>query len=278
MSQFARGGYQPAIETFIAQNVHPAKVVALYPKQAISGNLYVPREDWMSLFGAVEGARLEPPEPPEPAPEPGTSVPKSLFNAHLSLARKKSNETIRSVSSAAKDDRSPTPEGPVVGKDVPGNSNEISRAAIDELIYFLSDRRQKLAGAIPALGKPLPSEADMVPLSDMPAKEVHELPDVPMTELDAEQLLRTAQVVYTSLLKVYLVARPTLVGSLCRIENWCDVAEVEPLLREKGVSLARRRLELTTSASTIFGTCTCRRTCTTRPSVCCTSELTVTQR
>jgi hypothetical protein len=38
------------------------------------------------------------------------------------------------------------------------------------------------------------------------------------------------------LLKVYLVARPILVGSLCRIENWCDVEEVEELLKAQKVS------------------------------------------
>jgi hypothetical protein len=60
---------------------------------------------------------------------------------------------------------------------------------------------------------------------------------VPMAELDSEQLLRMAQVIYTALLKVYLVARPVLVGSLCRIENWCDVEEVEGLLKAQMVSI-----------------------------------------
>lgn len=41
--------------------------------------------------------------------------------------------------------------------------------------------------------------------------------------------------VYTGLMRVYLKARPVLVGSLCRIENWCDVKEVEGLLKEKKV-------------------------------------------
>jgi hypothetical protein len=45
-----------------------------------------------------------------------------------------------------------------------------------------------------------------------------------------------AQIIYTALLKVYLVARPILVGSLCRIENWCDVHEVEGLLKAQKVS------------------------------------------
>ncbi len=61
------------------------------------------------------------------------------------------------------------------------------------------------------------------------------LPSKPIGELSPEDLLRVAQLVYTALLKVYLAIRPTLVGSLCRIENWCEVDEVEQLLRAREV-------------------------------------------
>ena len=82
----------------------------------------------------------------------------------------------------------------------------------------------------------LPAEDSLPPLSSLPATELHQLPNVPFTDLSPEQLVRTAQVIYTALLKVYLVARPILVGSLCRIENWCDVEEVEELLKAQNVS------------------------------------------
>ncbi|KIR39958.1 hypothetical protein I307_04942 [Cryptococcus deuterogattii 99/473] len=51
--------------------------------------------------------------------------------------------------------------------------------------------------------------------------------------MNPTELVRMAQVVYTALMRVYLKARPVLVGSLCRIENWCDVKEVEGLLKEQ---------------------------------------------
>ena len=108
------------------------------------------------------------------------------------------------------------------------------RAALEALMYYLSDRRQKLTGAITTNG--LPSESSVPPLSLLDASELHALPSVPMTELEPEQLLRMAQIIYTALLKVYLVARPILVGSLCRIENWCDVHEVEGLLKAQKVA------------------------------------------
>jgi hypothetical protein len=107
------------------------------------------------------------------------------------------------------------------------------RAALEALMYFLSDRRQKLAGAIASNG--IPSESSFSPLSSLATLELHALPSIPMSELEPEQLLRMAQIIYTALLKVYLVARPILVGSLCRIENWCDVHEVEGLLKAQKV-------------------------------------------
>jgi hypothetical protein len=102
-------------------------------------------------------------------------------------------------------------------------------------MFYLSDRRQKLTGAITARSQPLPAESSLPSLSSLPAVDLHALPNLPMTELEPEQLLRMAQVIYTALLKVYLVARPVLVGSLCRIENWCDVEEVEELLKAQKV-------------------------------------------
>lgn len=111
-------------------------------------------------------------------------------------------------------------------------------------MYFLSDRRQKLAGALSTLSTPLPAESSIPPLSTLSAEELHQLPSRPMTELDPEQLLRMAQIIYTALIKVYLVARPVLVGSLCRIENWCDIEEVEELLKAQKVYLWLRETNI----------------------------------
>ena len=58
---------------------------------------------------------------------------------------------------------------------------------------------------------------------------------MPLTSLTPDQLIRFAQVVYTALFKSYLLTMPGLLGSLCRIENWCEVSEVETLLKEREV-------------------------------------------
>jgi hypothetical protein len=106
---------------------------------------------------------------------------------------------------------------------------------MEALSHYLSDRRQKLAGAIGNLPTPLPAVSDLPPLKTVPPEDLLDIPSVPMTQLSPEQLVRVSQIVYTALLKVYLAIRPTLVGSLCRIENWCEVEEVEGLLREREV-------------------------------------------
>ncbi|WVQ78836.1 hypothetical protein IAT38_000927 [Cryptococcus sp. DSM 104549] len=227
VTQVAHGQYQSAMETFLVFNVNPALVLSLFPAETISGKLHAPRDQWMELFGAVEGARLEPPGRDEAEAEGG---PKSILKSvvGLGLSRKGSVDTLKQMGETASvkssDDKPPQLNGDE-------DTAVLPKAALEALMYFLSDRRQKLAGAIAST--PLPAESSVPPLSSLSADEQYALPSLPFTELDPEQLLRMAQVIYTGLIKVYLVARPVLVGSLCRIENWCDVEEVEELLKAK---------------------------------------------
>ncbi|KAJ7800623.1 vacuolar sorting protein 39 domain 1-domain-containing protein [Mycena olivaceomarginata] len=50
VAQFRAGQFDPALKTFIALDVNPAKVIALYPVE-VSGRLAVPQDAWISLFG-----------------------------------------------------------------------------------------------------------------------------------------------------------------------------------------------------------------------------------
>ncbi|OCF75081.1 hypothetical protein I204_03930 [Kwoniella mangroviensis CBS 8886] len=232
VTQIAKGEYQSAMETFLIFNVNPALVLSLFPAETISGRLHVPQDRWMELFSAVEGAKLE----PNISPEKEEGVAKGLLKSVAGLGgltkkgsvtglREMANDTasIKSVKSVDKDGEKE--KVPIMKDEDPVPP----RAALEALMYFLSDRRQKLAGAIST--HPLPEQSSFPPLSSLSAEEQHNLPSFPFTELSPEQLLRVAQVIYTGLIKVYLVARPVLVGSLCRIENWCDVEEVEELLK-----------------------------------------------
>jgi len=54
--------------------------------------------------------------------------------------------------------------------------------------------------------------------------------------LTPDQLVRYAQIVDTALFKSYLIVRPGLLGPLCRVDNWCEVSEVEEALAAREVS------------------------------------------
>lgn len=110
--------------------------------------------------------------------------------------------------------------------------------SVDELVRYLTDRRQKYAQAFAAL---LPSSRP-TPSSPRPAADADELlslPNEPLTKLSPDQLARVAQVVDTALFRSYLATKPVMVGPLCRIENWCEVAEVEELLLDAKVRAFR---------------------------------------
>ena len=108
------------------------------------------------------------------------------------------------------------------------------KLSVDVLMRYLPDRRQQFLralAAIPPQSRPSPN----TPMPDSPSASPSDLfsfPDTPLTSYTPAQLQRTAQVVETALFKCYLHAKPGLLGPLCRIENWCEVEEVEELLLE----------------------------------------------
>lgn len=106
---------------------------------------------------------------------------------------------------------------------------------METLLPYLSDLRRKVSGALTALQITSSEVARESPLSEASIEDVFSLPNAPPASLTPQQLLRYAQIVDTALFKSYLVARPGLLGPLCRLDNWCEVSEVEAVLRERGV-------------------------------------------
>jgi Vam6/Vps39-like protein vacuolar protein sorting-associated protein 39 len=116
--------------------------------------------------------------------------------------------------------------------------------SVDALFDYLADRRPKVFGALASLHI-TQSSSHVTALSAVPTEELFSLPDAPPSALIPEQLVRFAQIVDTALFKSYLLIRPTLLGSLCRLDNWCEVSEVEEVLRErKVISQLNHYLEL----------------------------------
>ena len=108
--------------------------------------------------------------------------------------------------------------------------------AVETLVRYLADRRPKLGAALEVLNITPESQSHIAsPLSEVSIDELFALPNLPLSALTPEQLLRFAQVVDTALYKSYLIIRPALLGSLCRVANWCEVSEVEEDLRVRKV-------------------------------------------
>lgn len=97
------------MDTFLVFNVNPALVISLFPADTISGPLHVQRDKWLSLFGAVDDARLEPFSGPTRS---GTDDDaKSILRIpHLGLRKKESVDTLKQdTASVASDTDKPAP-------------------------------------------------------------------------------------------------------------------------------------------------------------------------
>ncbi|KAF9647158.1 hypothetical protein BDM02DRAFT_3170498 [Thelephora ganbajun] len=139
--------------------------------------------------------------------------------------------SVTNNSSAPSVTNTPTP-APAANAPIHPSPADFKRS-IDALRRYLTDRRPKLDGVLKTFGI-TPSQSHKVsPLSEATVEDLRGIPSVPLTALTPDQLIRFAQVVYTALFKSYLLTMPGLLGSLCRIENWCEVSEVEALLTER---------------------------------------------
>ncbi|KAF8626612.1 hypothetical protein AX17_006530 [Amanita inopinata Kibby_2008] len=253
VSQFKSSNYDAAIDTFTELDLNPAKVVALYP-ESIAGRLAISAEKWIPLFGG-----------PAPAPAPATleTRPQEEEEAPTSDLTRKGDgkgelaESPRRYGESEKggvvDSRSFTGFEPSIGSGLPMSASTRSRLlwsdtasissqrkvipdefhlSVETLVRYLSDRRPKIGAALQAVGiTPQFQSHEIAPLSETAVDELFGLPDAPLSTLTPEQLLRFAQIVDTALYKSYLIIRPVLLGSLCRVPNWCEVTEVEEDLR-----------------------------------------------
>lgn len=237
VTQFRAGQYADAMNAFLDLNINPAKVIALYP-ESISGRLAVPEDKWIELFGG--------PSKSHTLPDPATAEEEG---------KSSDPETASVDANAATPPRPPSPHGSVRGllrtgleSLRPGTKKEDDvetasvkakkqefrfRKSIEELMRYLSDRRPKVAGALEALHITTAQSHQMPYLSAASTPDLFSLPNTPLSSLTPEQLVRFAQIVDTALFKCYLLVRPGLLAPLCRVGNWCEVSEVEQVLKER---------------------------------------------
>ncbi|GJJ08147.1 hypothetical protein Clacol_002355 [Clathrus columnatus] len=237
---FAEGKYDDAMNTFISLDTNPAKVVALY-SDSVAGRLSAPKVQWFDLHGGPSPTGFV--ESFEPPSQQDTEANASLEDASAppSITLPQS-PTIRNlwrvsrggplVSVRKEDDNASIMSSKTREK----HESDDLRRSIECLVRFLTDRRPKISGVLSTLNI-TPAQASEYPsLSSVSVEELLELPNLPLSSLTPDQLLRSAQIVDTALFKSYLVIRRfSLLGSLCRLPNWCDVSEVEQVLKSNGV-------------------------------------------
>ncbi|KAF8688888.1 Vacuolar sorting protein 39 domain 1, partial [Rhizoctonia solani] len=249
---FQEGQFEQAIDMFLALDMNPAKVIALYP-DSISGRLSAPRETWIELFGGeakareetkatkddegeksialVEGAEEEDVQKAVAAvvgspPKESQSPPASIIGSGGISSRLKAGlgaMGVRDDSESIKDtSSSKTKKGP--------DEFALSTRALGT---FLVDRRPKIPAALQPFGITAAQSADLPALSAASVDELMALPSAPLSTLTPEQLVRAAQLVDTALFRLYLFTKPSMIGALCRVDNWCEVVEVEEALRAR---------------------------------------------
>lgn len=262
VSQFRASKFDAAIDTFIELDFNPAKVVALYP-EAVSGRLFVPQERWIPLYGgpvpvdddhaASESSHDSGSKPAghvhertateifdtlAPGGSGSGSVGGRLRRTGLGMFLPSGHQEDDTASISSK--KKPTLHGVSITlfrlwlSDSPP-SDDLNRS-VETLVRYLADRRPKLHAALVSVNITPESQSHVAsPLSEASIEELFALPNAPLSALTPEQLLRFAQIVDTALYKSYLIIRPALLGSLCRVANWCEVSEVEEDLRARKV-------------------------------------------
>ena len=233
---YRAGKFGLAVDAFIKMDVTPAKVVGLWA-ESISGKLVLEEGEKEEAFGGRRFVKAkvedqheqENDDDDDDDDDAPPTIPPSAPGSHSPAKHGLAHNLLHSIHLPHSSSSSPKPV-PATSASEP-DPKAFARS-VDELIRYLTDRRQKYAQALAALApatRPTPSQ----PRPRASAAELFELPDKPLAELKPDELVRVAQVVDTALFRSYLATKAVMVGPLCRIDNWCEVEEVEGLLLGK---------------------------------------------
>ncbi|KAH8118200.1 vacuolar sorting protein 39 domain 1-domain-containing protein [Phellopilus nigrolimitatus] len=233
VAQFKKGDFDGAMNAFIELDINPAKVVALYP-EGVSGRLHIPPERCIPLFGGPEPKSTgKPDDPKKRADDRSSSLTRTPSPASSMRSRRRGTleSTLAGVgaSSDREDDRISI-RGRTKDK---GKAVDTFPRSVETLLRYLTDRRPRINGALATLHITNAQSHQFPFLSETSVDELLALPNAPLASLTPEQLTRFAQIVDTALFKAYLIVRPGLLGPLCSLDNWCEVAEVEEVLMER---------------------------------------------
>ncbi|KAK3670349.1 Vacuolar morphogenesis protein 6 [Recurvomyces mirabilis] len=253
ISLFQQQKYQPALDLFTDAAAPPERVIALYPR-SITGDLSnVPdpvTEDNGNAEIVPEG---ESKADESTNKEPPVTPSKGMLSKFRSTGHARKESDPASIKTAARIDSdnmsirplkaTPTKAAPVADKPLEG---EDLKLAVRWLCSFLAQARrqiQKYVGTDGSLkqdppemdfetGRPV-GFATLLPERVYGNKSESGKASKDEIKIDYHQaLLETAKLVDTTLFRAYMLALPSLAGSLFRLNNFCDPEVVQASLYE----------------------------------------------
>jgi hypothetical protein len=237
--------YREAMDLFTDAKAPPERVIALYPR-SIAGSLA--REESVKdvEIGAdddeANGDKTAP-ESKESTPAPSATIGRSMMGMGRFVgANKKMESDAASVRSAPKDD---APEAATIKKRATDASQSEKQLAdkdfkdsVRALQSFLAQCRVQIKRYVDTDGnlkEPLPEPSDSQPEDYKPPFHHFIQPSAPSSQVDWKaKLLEVAQLVDTALFRAYMIASPSLAGSLFRLPNFCEADVVQEKLYETG--------------------------------------------
>jgi Vam6/Vps39-like protein vacuolar protein sorting-associated protein 39 len=265
---FHRQRYRQALDLFMDAEAPAERVVALYPR-AVAGDLSSIPEPTESEGepGAEDGetAKGDSPKRAKEAPSTPSKGMLARFRAAQSGPKKDAdNASVRTSTPARADTDNmsirTTATSLVKSSDKPLEGEDL-RLATRCLTSFLAQARVKVQKYLNTDGtlKQNPPECDpetgKPAFSNLLAQSVFEKE---LKHIDWQsELLKTAQLVDTTLFRAYMLASPSLAGPLFRLDNFCDPDVVQSSLYENdryndlidflyGKKLHRQALEMLT--------------------------------
>ncbi|KIW01230.1 uncharacterized protein PV09_07273 [Verruconis gallopava] len=241
-SLFEARRYHDALDLFSKAKSPPARVIALYPR-SIAGDLSKIQEDEVEEADVdEEKSDMTKSTPSSPKVVPQGSIGRSMFG-RLMAEQKKSDSDTSSVKNGKAGDVSETMS--VKGKAIettPASDKALEGKdldrAVNALFGFLAQSRvdlQKYLKPDGTLHHELPPPEERPKNYRPPFFEYIQIEGDDTKDVNwSEELLDVAKLVDTTLFRAYMLKQPRLIGSLFRINNFCDPLVVRDKLDETG--------------------------------------------
>lgn len=229
---FQQQKYRPALDLCIDAEASPDRVIALFPRVVAGDLTSIPD----SVVDSDQKSVLSQEEKATQAGEPPKTPSKGMLGL-LTTPRRGEADT-NSIKSPVRSDTdnmsirtkpaSKVPDKPLTGEDL--------KIAVRCLCSYLAHARTQLQKHINPDGQlkedppSFDGETGRPPFGNLLPQTVLEK-DRNTVDWQAE-LLRVAKIVDTTLFRAYMLAMPSLVGSLFRIDNFCDPDVVQAALYE----------------------------------------------